>query len=360
MIKAAFDARMIDHPGIGRYIRNLLATMTGLSLDLELRVFGDPKKLAGFKNVKIEEYDAPVYHWRQFFSHPFKKYNPDVVHIPHFNVPLSGLKNLVVTIHDFIYLKIPESRPGFEKSIAVREVIHSAIRKADRIIAVSENTKKDIVEFAPESRDKISVIYEAVDPAFKMIQNSELKEAIRKKYRLPQEIILFVGSLKRHKNIERLIDAYKRLKEKGVRHRLVIIGRYRPREDEILKKINSCDALYLGEVPADDLVMLYNLADLFVLPSLYEGFGLPVLEAMACGLPVVCSNISSLPEVAGDAAHYFNPEETGDMADAMEKVLMDKNIRQRLIDKGLTNIKRFTWDKAALSTFMVYQGVCGK
>jgi alpha-1,3-rhamnosyl/mannosyltransferase len=357
-MRIGFDARMIDHPGIGRYIKSLLSTMINLAKDSEFILYGEPKKLIEFKNkAHVEQYSTPIYSWSEFFSHPFKKNKPDIVHIPHFNVPFYEIKNLVVTIHDLIYLEIPESNPHFIKDIAVKYAISRAIMKAERVIAVSENTKKDIIKLFPDAEKKTKVIYEAADPIFKKIEDKDKLDEVRQKYNLPRDIILFVGSLKKHKNIERLIDVYTELKKRGLSHRLVIIGRYRPREAEILDKVKTTDALYLEEISGEDLVVIYNLATLLVIPSLYEGFGLPVLEAMACEVPVVCSNVASLPEIATDAALYFSPEDTEDMADVIWEVLIDANLRANLIRKGLKNLKRFSWEKTALLTHQIYQEV---
>ena len=168
---------------------------------------------------------------------------------------------------------------------------------------------------------------------------------------------MFVGSLKKHKNIERLIDAYIDLKSKGIQHKLVIIGRYRPREAEIQKKIELTDALYLGEVPIEDLAVIYNLASLLIIPSLYEGFGLPAIEAMACGIPVVASSAASLPEVVGDAGILFDPYDASDISNKIYAVLKDEDLRRELIEKGLKRASAFSWEKAAKQTLELYQSI---
>ena len=353
-MRIGFDARMIGHPGIGRYMRSLLNAMLGLAGDCEFVLYGDRHKLVDFKNCDIREHTAPIYSWAEFFSSPFEEDKLDIVHIPHFNVPFQKKKKLVITIHDLIYLKFPESSP-YLKRIAVNYAISRAVKKADKIIAVSENTKKDIIERSPDAEEKIEVVYEAAAPVFNRINDEGKKENVRKKYNLPKDIILFVGSLKKHKNIEKLIDAYTELKSKGVRHKLVIIGRYRPREAEIRKKIESTDALYLGEVPIEDLAAIYNLAALLVIPSLYEGFGLPAIEAMACGIPVAASSAASLPEVVGDAGILFDPYDTSDISNKICKVLKDGDLRQGLIRKGLERAAGFSWEKAAVKTLEIYK-----
>lgn len=359
-MRVGFDARMIDHPGIGRYIANLLNAMFEQAGRDEFVLFGDSKMLStidyGPSTVDIIEYNARIYGWAESFFDPFEKANLDIMHVPHFNVPILERTNkLVVTIHDLIYLKFTESVPDFMQGIAVRYVISNAVKKADKIIAVSENTKKDIIEHFPAATGKVEVIHEAADPIFAKIDDEGKKEGIRKKYNLPPAIILYVGSLKKHKNIERLIDAYIDLKSKGIRHKLVIVGRYRPKEAQVLKKIQSSDALYLGEVPTDDLALIYNLASLLVMPSLYEGFGLPALEAMASGVPVAASSVASLPEVIGDAGILLDPEDISNISEVIYKGLVDDDLRRELIRKGLERVKEFSWKKTAQQTLQLYE-----
>jgi glycosyltransferase involved in cell wall biosynthesis len=352
-MRIGFDARMIDHPGIGRYIRNLLTAMLTFGSEDKFVLYGETAKLFDFKNCVIKEYAASAYNLREFFINPFRHDELDLVHVPHFNAPLYNINKLVVTIHDLIYLKFRQSRPSYIPDALARSIIAAVIRRADRIIAVSENTRKDIIEFFPYATGKIDVVYEAVDPIFKKVDDESLKSAIKKKYLLPDNVILFVGSLKKHKNIEGLIDTYKDLKSRGIK--LVIVGRYRPREKDLLRKVHSTDALYLGEIPTQDLVAVYNLASLLVLPSLYEGFGLPALEAMACGLPIAASYAASLPEIIKDAGVFFNPYEAKDIADKICQVIKDEGLRKALIDKGADRVRDFSWEKTARETLEVYK-----
>lgn len=354
-MRIGFDARMIDHPGIGRYIKNLLDAMTSSSGEHTFVLYGNAAKLRDFKNCQTIEYTAPPYDLRELFINPFRHDELDLIHVPHFNTPLGRIERLVVTIHDLIYLKFRESRPPYIPDLLARKIIGATVRKADKIIAVSENTKKDIIKFFPYAAGKIDVIHEAADPIFNKIVDERLKSAIKKKYSLPDAVILYVGSLKRHKNIEGLIDAYKNLKSRGIKHRLVIVGRYRPREKGLLEKIHSTDALYLGEIPTGDLAAVYNLANLLVLPSLYEGFGLTALEAMACGLPVAASSVASLPEVIGDAGVFFNPYDTTDIAVKIYEVIKDEGLKRGLIEKGFNRVRDFSWENVSRETIEMYR-----
>jgi len=362
-VKIGFDTRMIDHPGIGRYMRCLLKAIFDLKTDHEFILFGNKEQLSTLSphssTVKSVEYTASIYSLKELFFSPFAEYDLDVLHIPHFNMPFfmgrkKRKKRLIVTVHDLIYLNVHESRP-FYKGIAVEIIIANAVKHANKIIAVSDSTRQDIVDYFPESENKIRVVYEAADPIFKPIDNDISKEQIRQKYNLPRDFILFVGSLKAHKNIEGLIEAYKDLKSKGMKQRLVIVGRYRPKESRILEKINQTDALYLGEVSEEELVIIYNLAAMLVMPSLYEGFGLTCLEAMACGIPMAVSEAMSLPEVVGEAAIYFDPTSRRGISKAIYRLLTEAPLRKELAEKGRDRAKAFSWKKTAQETLRVYE-----
>jgi len=357
-MRIGFDARMISHPGIGRYIKNLLNAMLPLNTEHEFLIFGNKGLLATCSleptSGSIVHWDAPIYSIKEQLSNPFNGHGLDIVHIPHFNVPLGINKGkLVVTIHDLIYTKFPEYLPLVKRKVA-KFLINSAIKRSDTIISVSENTKKDILEISPIAEKKTEVIFEAADPAFKVLCDKGLLDSVRDRYSLPENMILFVGSLKRHKNIERLVDAYNKAKTRTSCN-LVIIGRYHKQDSKILRKIRSSGIIYLGEVPAEDIVAIYNLADLLVFPSLYEGFGLPVLEAFASGVPVAASNASSLPEVVGSAGVLFDPYDTDDICDKICKIMSDKGLRHDLIEKGQERLKEFSWEKTAEQTLAVYE-----
>lgn len=354
-MKIAIDCRMVDHPGIGRYIRNLLSFML-LQGQGDLCLYGDPVKLKFVKNYPVIPYYARIYSVKEFFCDPFAPGKSDLLHIPHFNAPFRKKMPLVITIHDLMYLRLKESAPWLKRKAAAIVFIN-ALKKADRIIAVSENTKRDIIDYFPVAKEKIRVIHEAADPVFRKMDNNAELLCVRKKYNLPGDFMLFVGSLKRHKNIERLLLAYTDLKKRGIKHKLVIVGRYRPDESEVLAKIKTTDAIYLNEVPTQDLVCIYNLSSVLAFPSLYEGFGLPVLEAMACGVPVVVSSKTSLPEVAGDAGMLCDPGDAKDISDKIYQVLTDQPLRVALVDKGFKRASMFSWGKTAKQTLDVYKEV---
>ncbi len=353
-MKIGFDARMISHPGIGRYIKNIIAAMLELDRADSFSLFGKPEELGDFPLGQIIPYQENIYTLKELFLNPFGKYNLDILHIPHFNAPLKKPSKLVVTIHDLIYLKNPDSAV-FYKRFAAQKIIMNTLRIADRIIAVSENTKKDIIRLFPSAEGKIQVIYEAAGPEFKKVEEQEKLKTSSIVYGLSDKFILFVGSLKKHKNIEGLIDAFLKLKKQGIRHQLVIVGRYHPQEPEILQKIKASGALYLGEVDDSDLINIYNLAELLVLPSFYEGFGLPVLEAMACQTPVIASNVSSLPEVVENPKFLFDPKNIDEMARKIYLLLTDPALRNECLQNGERVVTKFNWRNVGEKTLNVYR-----
>lgn len=357
-MNVAFDARMITHPGIGRYIRSLLCALIATARDSTFTLYGDPGSLRSFGqfgNCCLRKYNVPIYSLREALFNPLSRTATIVTHVPNFNVPLHRPQKLVVTIHDLIYLKIPQTRTFF-KGVGAHFLIRRALEGAARIIAVSENTRRDIVEFCPSVERKIRVVYEAAAPSFRKITHQGVLEGVKKKYNLPPKFILFVGSLRRHKNIEGLLEAYIQLKKsRRVDISLVITGRFHPPDRYIWDRIRSTDAIYLGEVSHADLVALYNCAACFCNLSLYEGFGLTILEAQRCGLAVVCSNIAPHREVGGEGVCSVDPTNVDQIEESLYNVLTKIDYRDFLISKGLENAERFSWTQAAEATLNIYK-----
>jgi glycosyltransferase involved in cell wall biosynthesis len=234
-------------------------------------------------------------------------------------------------------------------------------RKASKIIAISENTKKDIIDYFRIDEEKIRVIYLGVDRQFSP-QPDTNEVGVLSKYNLPRGYILSVGTLEPRKNILRLINAYKMVASTGEPvPKLVIVGGQGWRNEDLGKLVRESGladrVVLVGYVPDEDLPTLYRNAAVFVYPSLYEGFGLPPLEAMACGTPVITSNISSIPEVVGDAAILIDPYNTTEIAQAIASVLNNKELRDRLKMNGLVRSNLFSWDKTARETLKLYQEV---
>lgn len=362
-MKIGIDARMINYSGIGVYIKNLIRELPNLSNN-EYVLFGDSKKLENF-NLPVIDTKLPIYGIKEQIFFPFKlsKQKLDLLHLPHYPIPLLYRGEIVVTIHDLIHLIYPEYLPSKAAWFYAKFMFSHAGRRAKKVIAVSENTKRDTVELLNIPAEKIKVIYNGIDERFKPINDKESIEKTKRKYGLSEKYILYAGLLKPHKNILRLIEAFPKLRrETQIKDKLVLVGNKEfPHYRAIKEKIKELDLenqiLILGEVDSEDMTALYNGADVFVLPSLYEGFGLPPLEAMACGCPVITSNTSSLPEVVGDAGIMVDPCDMDGLAEAICKVLTDEGLRQEMIKKGLARAKLFSWEKTAKETLKIYKEV---
>jgi len=241
----------------------------------------------------------------------------------------------------------------------LRTLLPKSIKNADMIIAVSENTKKDIINCFNISSDKIQVVYEGVDDFFKIINDKGRLEQVRKKYNISKDFILNVSMITPRKNLITLIKAFKLLRDsKNIKCQLVIAGGKGWWYEDVFKTVSALrledEVIFTGYVPDEDLLYLYNAATLFAYPSLYEGFGLPILEAMSCGCPVVASNVSSIPEVCEDAALMINPKDVEELSQAMYKLIIEGSLRQMLIKKGLERVKQFSWRKTAEQTLEIY------
>ncbi|MFH1837584.1 MAG: glycosyltransferase family 1 protein [Candidatus Omnitrophota bacterium] len=356
-MKIGFDARMITHPGIGRYIKGLIPELIRQAPRDEFVIFGDPQHLTCIPkkdNVTVIKWTASVYSLSEQFP-PYDKYGLDILHIPHFNIPVFCKTKMVVTIHDLIYLLLPEAASSPIAKFYAKFMIGQSLNKAHKIISISQNTKDDIVSvFGSKNADKIEVIPEAAVDKFKVIEDKDRIRGMSDKYGLSDKVILYVGSIKRHKNVGTLIEVYNILKKKGISHQLVITGRWDKKEDDLRKSINDKDIRYIGEIPTEDLMLLYNHADILLHLSMYEGFGLTTLEAMRCGTPVVTSGTSSLPEVCGDAALYVNPLDIGQIVDTVYNVVSNSNIKKGLIERGFEQANRFSWEKTAGRTLETY------
>ena len=319
-----------------------------------------PTQNKNFRNIIIPaplKFITPL--WEQvLLPRQLKNDTIQVYHSPYSIIPLFGDFKKVITVHDltpFIY-------PEYQKKITnlyLRYWYRKSILSSDIIISVSENTKKDIIKLFNISSSKIRTIYESASEEFCKIEDENLKDRIRKKYQLPDKFILFVGTLEPRKNITRLLKAFDRLKtKKNILHYLVLAGHKGWLYEEIFKTYNKLKnrrfVLFIDYVNHNDLPIIYNLSDIFLYPSLYEGFGLPLLEAMACGSPVISSNTSSIPEVVGDAGILVNPKSIDEVSNAIYEVIMDKALRESLIEKGYKQVQKFSWEKTSRETLEVF------
>jgi len=295
-----------------------------------------------------------------------KKANVDVLHFPaHWHTQslaffLNRNVKKILTIHDLIPLLYPDS---YSPNLARKwnTSLKLIVNRVDHVIAVSQKTRDDCIKYLKIPPENITVIPNGFNDAFQHLQNiEEVKKYIKTTYNL-DDYILFAGRIEARKNLTTLIKAFYQLKKSGLNHKLAIIGGKGWKHEEVLHEIQRLnlqhEVIFPGYVPDEDLVKFYNAADLFVYPSLYEGFGLPPLEAMASGIPVITSNTSSLPEVVDDAGIMVDPLDVEALTEAMFKVLGDKNLQRKLAEKGLSRSKEFSWDKTAQKTWQVYEKV---
>lgn len=367
---------LIDDPkqksGCGQIVTNLLSEFRGSKAANEyfLITFKDDPSTYVRKNENFIEIQSGLYAagsikrilWNQFvLPYHMLKNKIDLLHIP---VPDLFMKACptVVSIEDLAEYRIKNKYSPL-RMLYRKAILPRIARKADHIITVSESSKKDIVELLGTSPDKISVIYHGINKNFRPLDREGAFGSIREKYRVPEEYILYVGRIMHpSKNIVRIIRAFHRLRSiKGIRHKLVLVGKNDWGHETVHKTIRELrmeeEVLFMGYVPDSDLPFFYNCAAAFVFPSLYEGFGLPVIEAMACGLPVMTSNVSSMPEVAGDAALLVNPYDLNEIENGIYSLLSDDRLRQDLIRKGIERSKLFSWCKAGEKYMKIYASV---
>jgi glycosyltransferase involved in cell wall biosynthesis len=266
----------------------------------------------------------------------------------------------VTTIPDIAYEHFPQLFPRHQVAL-LKVLVRASARKADHIITVSEHSKRDIVETYGVDPDNITVTYEGASSEFVPLERETAKEQVARKYGIYEPFILYVGRLQARKNLARLVESYARVRKIGFGHKLVFAGKHDSLFEQVRARICELeihqDVIQLGYVPAADLPSLYNAAEVFVYPSLYEGFGLPVLEAMACGTPVITSQGSSLAEVAGDGCLLVDPLDESSIASALERILADRGLRERLSQAGLKRSGQFSFEKTARQTLGVYERV---
>ena len=298
--------------------------------------------------------------WEQFIlGTEVARKKIDVFHGTSFVLPFIKSCKYVITIYDLAFMASPDSFT-LANRLYFKLFLAPSIKLADKIIAISQATKKDIIKYFHVPADKVEVIHCALSPKIHKETNNEKLQEVKKKYSLPDKFIMFTGLISPRKNLDRSIKAFAKVRHQ-IPHKFVIVGKKGWLYEPVFKLVEKLgiqkDVIFTGYIPDDDLCALYTLADIFMFPSLYEGFGLPILEAMACGCPVITSNISSMPEVAGDAALLVNPYSVNDIAKAIERIYCDKNLRKQFVNKGYAQIKKFTWKNTAKRTLKVYESL---
>ncbi|MBE0660610.1 MAG: glycosyltransferase family 4 protein [Bryobacteraceae bacterium] len=370
-LRILIDARHIQDFGFGTYIRNLVRALSGLDSPHRFILVCSRKDqtefdgLAGnFQILPYERTDAELFD--QFAFPAFARgVRADLIHIPLNVVPLFLPRPYVVTVHDLsaLFFDAPENW----RLELVRARMRRGLMRASRVIAVSESTRQDAEQMLGIPSSRITRIYGAADPRYTRLDPAA--EAERRltleRYQIKYPFLLYTGSVKPQKNVARLVEAFALVRGELEDHpvyknlRLIIIG------DQISTSPNLRQAVlhsrvesrvrFLGFVPFETLRVFYSSAAAFVFPSLYEGFGLPPLEAMASGTPVVSSNVTSLPEVAGDAAYFVNPDNVFEIARGIKDVLLDETLREKLIIRGFQQCRRFNWEDTARQVLATYE-----
>lgn len=305
---------------------------------------------------------TPIHHRLEQLTLPFEILNKklDVLHSPDFIPPFRCKCRSVITVHDLAFMLYPHFLT--KASARYYGQIDQAVRRADAIIAVSQATKRDVMRLLGVDDRKITVIYEAANPLFGPMDRHEAAQRVSRRFGVAGDFLLFVSTIEPRKNVPNLLRAFRRLLDDyGQDVRLVVVGEKGWLFDEAFDLVTelrlSKEVIFLGRVAAEELLWLYNSAQALVQPSIYEGFGLMPLEAMACGTPVVVSNVSSMPEVAGDAGLTVDPHNVDELAVAMWRILDDTELRASLIDKGVKRAACFSWDKTASETLNLYHSL---
>ena len=365
MMKIGIYARglSVKVGGVKQYIESMTKTIIeDINEDTEIYVFHNCKNglFAGkgqFKEVIFKSSNKMICD-HILAPHYINKLKRDVVWFPKNVIPFFVKAKKIVTIHDLAYFLPEYNAYSMIDTIYMKIMIKSSCKRADKVIAISGNTKKDIIRLLNISDKKIEVIYEAADKKYRVIKDKKELERIRKKYDLSSEFILFTGGISPRKNIVRLIEAFNQISE-HIPHELIMTGSKGWKNTKELEMIESNNKIKrIGYVQDEDMPYLYNLADVYVYPSLYEGFGLPVLEAQACACPVISSNLTSMKEVGGDSVLYINPNDSSDIKEKIYHLIFDRTSRKMWINRGTKNVEKFSWHKSSRKILNVIQNVC--
>jgi len=354
--------------GAGRYVIDLINGLNN-EKSKEVILFTDSnlRESGIITNEIVEIYDTGLIQrfrpvrlaWENLlFPRVLRSQKIDLLHAACFNLPFNISCRSIVTIFDLTFFIMPQVHEK-SKVIYFRSRIPPTLKRADKIIAISEQTKSDIISLFKVPAEKIEVVYIGVGKQFSPSADSKALEWIKIKYGLPEKYILFVGTIEPRKNLINLVHAYARIKNKFA-HGLVIAGKLGWGYAELfetVKKLNIDGVFFTGFVPDEDMPLVYNGADVFVYPSFYEGFGIPVVEAMASGVPVVTSNVSSLAEIGAGAAVLVDPRQVEQISSAIEGILTDKSYAQGLVKMGLERAARFSQEKMVAKTFNLYYKV---
>jgi glycosyltransferase involved in cell wall biosynthesis len=370
-MRIALDVRKINDFGIGTYIRNLIKHLPRVDQETEyfLLCFAQDEELVRSLNQHFTpvRVTSPNYSVREHIGIPatLRRLRVQLFHSPHYVLPMLTPCRSVVTVHDVIHLLFPQYLPSRLASHYARYMIRRALEKTELVLTVSDSSKRDLLTFFEVSPDKVVVIPNGIDSSITEGLSVQELARVKERFQIFGRTVLFVGNIKPHKNVERLIAAFAKVREDPEYSDLTLIvvgddiSKYPSLRRTVERHRVRGHVRFFGFVPELTLVALYKTADVFAFPSLYEGFGLPPLEAMANGTPVVTSNISSLPEVVGDAALTVDPYNIDQIAKAIGQILSDRALRSRLIADGYERAKQFSWESSVAQVHQAYQRALG-
>lgn len=380
-LRLAIDVRHVTDFGIGTYIRNLVHALAVIDRENHYSLVSQTAEIPDLAGLPAN-FEISVYHpprrkiWDTFaYSWFLRSLSADLVHMPVNDMPLLMPRPYVVTVHDMSSFLFG-GRAGLRENLRLYG-FRKGLLNAHRVIAVSEATMRDVENLLAIPSERLRLVYSAPDPRFFGPDHPETdrawqmgKDRLLERYQINYPFILYAGRIRPHKNLPRLIEAFAVVRNELEQHpvykdlRLIIIGDEISRHPEVRRAVvqtrNQQTVRFLGFVPFDTLKVFYSSAAAFVFPSLYEGFGLPPLEAMATGTPVITSSVSSLPEVVADAALVVNPENVFDIARGIREVLLDESLRARLVAAGFARARRFNWNSTAEEVLKVYREAARK
>lgn len=368
-MKIGIDARraLQRRTGVENYILNLICALSKIESKHQFFLYTAQKDEAGLlpnkRNFHLISLNSkkPIWHFK-VLAHIIRN-NISVYHqvTPTAIIPSLIPNRCVVTIHDLDMFRNPHNYSWKEKTS--KPILRFACGRVAKMIAVSKSTAEDINKILNCNTTKVSIIHEGIHPRYKPGSKSTAMNYLKRQYafqnKTSQKYILHVGTIRARKNLVRLIQAFHKLIKKGFPYKLILVGKKSWGGERVFQEIRERDleedVKVVGYVPDEDLVYFYNAADVFIYPSLYEGFGLPPLEAMACSTPVIASRISSLPEVLGEAALYIKPKDVDDIVAKLQKVISDQKLREKLKAKGIERAGMFSWENAAQKTLEIYE-----
>jgi glycosyltransferase involved in cell wall biosynthesis len=369
-MRVGFDATLhgARTTGAGEYQRQLLLTLPGMVPDLDLLVYtarGDAhtpraglavREMPWAPGERVRRILQGGFAWRR----RWREDRLDLLHVPFYYLPPGAPDRSIVTIYDARFLRYPETYPR-ARAAFLRRAVPWSLRRATRVVTISEFTRRELVELLGLDPARIQVTLLAPRAGFEPVRDPERLAAVRARYQLPPRFILCTSTLEPRKNLARVVEAFAELRARGVAEALVLAGvRYFGTRDmeRAISRHNLAGAVHLpGYIDDEDMAALYSLAQVFIYPSLYEGFGIPPLEAMATGTPVVASNTTSIPEVVGTAACPIDPLDVGSIVAGLERVLKDPAYADGLREEGFRRVREFSWQRTAHETLAVYREV---